>query len=384
LADLDLLHFEQLKSEIQARYLENHIPSDENIANWKGIDIIYFQEDLRKQTKANISEKSFYTYFKASPVLKLPRIDILNLLSIYVGYISWYDFRKNHLFAEEILENYTEETTSEEENSVEIEEKKPIFYDNSTLENKKIEVVAKPEIQLNNTENQTSTSIKSNIESIKRDKKSYKDYFFAAATIVLAIIVGILGFGNAIFGKTYTYNFADADRNSPIQNTLEIKVIKENESPVFFRIAPTKAFIYSTKDEVLKMEISSPFYEDLKISRNLENAPDEETIELKPDDYKMAVYYFSKKDMRDSAEQIKLKRRQLERYISDNAIIYQVFDSEIYGVETLDKQKYITLVTTPTTSLKNLNVIDMTREKGKIVAIKFKIDNDKIIDNENK
>ncbi|PZT98847.1 MAG: hypothetical protein DI622_22445, partial [Chryseobacterium sp.] len=103
MTDLDLLHFEQLKKDVQAQYLEQHTPSFEDISKWKGIDIIYFQEDLRKKAKGNISEKSFYTYFKTSPVTKLPRIDMLNLLSVYTGYESWYDFKKQHLFAGELL-----------------------------------------------------------------------------------------------------------------------------------------------------------------------------------------------------------------------------------------------------------------------------------------
>ncbi|WP_435523649.1 hypothetical protein [Chryseobacterium indoltheticum] len=103
MTDLDLLHFEQLKKDVQAQYLKEYTPSYDEISKWKGIDIIYFQEDLRKKAKGNISEKSFYTYFKSSPVSKLPRIDMLNLLSIYAGYDSWYDFKKNHLFAGELL-----------------------------------------------------------------------------------------------------------------------------------------------------------------------------------------------------------------------------------------------------------------------------------------
>jgi hypothetical protein len=94
LADLDLLHFEQLKQEVQAEYLKNHHPSFDDISKWKGIDIIYFQEDLRRKAKGNISEKSFYTYFKSNPTTKLPRIDMLNLLSMYVDYQSWYDFKR--------------------------------------------------------------------------------------------------------------------------------------------------------------------------------------------------------------------------------------------------------------------------------------------------
>jgi hypothetical protein len=105
LTDLDLLHFEQLKKDVQAQYLKEYTPSYDDISKWKGIDIIYFQEDLRKKAKGNISEKSFYTYFKNSPVTKLPRIDMLNLLSIYAGYDSWYEFKKQHLFAGELLQD---------------------------------------------------------------------------------------------------------------------------------------------------------------------------------------------------------------------------------------------------------------------------------------
>lgn len=93
----------------------------------------------------------------------------------------------------------------------------------------------------------------------------------------------------------------------------------------------------------------------------------------------MAVYYFSIKDIKggnpdEQVALIKQKRNQLENLISSNAVIYQVYDNDTYGIERLDKQKYITLVTTPTTSLKNLNVIEMKKDiKGKIVSIKFKI-----------
>ena len=162
-------------------------------------------------------------------------------------------------------------------------------------------------------------------------------------------------------------------------NTLEIRIIKENESPLLYKIKPGECFYYSTKDKNIKMQISAPFYEYLEVNRNLENAPEEEMIELKPDDYKMAAYYFSIKDVKggNSAEQvalIKQKRNQLESLISNNAVIYQVYDNNTYGIERLDKQKYITLVTTPTTSLKNLSVIEMKKDnKGKIVSIKFKI-----------
>ncbi|OBW40606.1 hypothetical protein AB670_03070 [Chryseobacterium sp. MOF25P] len=383
MTDLDLLHFEQLKKDVQAQYLKEYTPSYDEISKWKGIDIIYFQEDLRKKAKGNISEKSFYTYFKSSPVSKLPRIDMLNLLSIYAGYDSWYDFKKNHLFAGELL---SEEKDLSDDELKELEKtiSSALNLPKTEEEPKKI-VTGNQEnavLQENNTDNQIIEKKQPILESsqiteVKPLKKNHQRAAWIAAASVFVILLGLLGFKDEIFQKTYKYCFTDADRNLNVQRDIEIKVIKENESPILYRIKPGECFIYPTKDKTLKMQISSTVYEDLEVNRNLENAPEEETIELKPDDYKMALYYFSIKDINgeNSEQLIKQKRKQLENLISNTATITQVYDSDIYGLETLDKQDYITLVTTPTTSLKNLNVIEMKKDKGKIVSIKFKISN---------
>jgi len=66
-----------------------------NIAEWKGNEIALFQEDLFATVKGRVSEKWFYTYFKNTPS-KLPRIDMLNVLSAYVGCENWADFKKQH------------------------------------------------------------------------------------------------------------------------------------------------------------------------------------------------------------------------------------------------------------------------------------------------
>lgn len=378
MTDLDLLHFEQLKKDVQAQYLEQHTPSFDDISKWKGIDIIYFQEDLRKKAKGNISEKSFYTYFKTSPVTKLPRIDMLNLLSIYTGYESWYEFKKQHLFAGELL---TEDDNLDEDEIKELEKTVSMSLNLPKTEIPPEKAAFKPQenidLQKSNTENQSvnKKTQTTDLEVQKPKKNFFKKNAWAIITSILILITGVLGFKDTIFQKTYTYCFTDADRAVSVMNTIEIKVIKENESPILYKIKPGECFRYSSKDKNLKLQITAPFYEDLEINRSLENAPEEEMIELKPDDYKMAVNYFSIKDANGNPELLKQKRKQLDNLISNNAIIYQVYDNATYGIETLDKQKYITLVTTPTTSLKNLSVIEMKREKGKIVSIKFKIAN---------
>lgn len=375
MADLDLLHFEQLKSEIQTKYLTNHTPSNENISHWKGIDIIYFQEDLRKIAKGNISEKSFYTYFKSNPATKLPRIDILNLLSVYAGYASWYDFKKNHLFADEILkehesgeEIHTEETESEPENS----ENRP--SDETIVENEA--EISQPEVVLQNSSSDNQELIKNEdflpapqIKEETKVKKFVKKNLWYGISGILALLVGFLGLKDQFISKEYYYTFIDADRNSKINGDLQVKIFKENESPILYTAKPNEPFVYKNpSSKTLVMEVSSPYYKTDRIVRNLETAPESETIELKPNDYAIMLYYYS-----NSKQDIKRKRERLNYLISDNALIYQVYDNDKYGVETLDKQRYITLVTTPTTSLKNLEVIDTQMEKGKIVLIKFRI-----------
>ena len=384
MADLELLHFEQLKAEVQAEYLKNHHPSFEDISKWKGIDIIYFQEDLRKKAKGNISEKSFYTYFKTIPTTKLPRIDMLNLLAIYAGYQSWYDFKKKHLFADEIISENEENSEKEIFESREKEINREAIPENETSEeNKNIftdKIVEKPILQKNIFDNQEIESKK----AIKNQPKNIwisllKQYFWLLSSGVLLAMVLVLIFWQRIFATEYKFTFIDADRNTKIKDIIEIRVLKDKETPIRYMVNSGKeivddeigVFRYPTQSKTLVMEVNSPFYKKDTIYRNLDPARTNETIELEPDVYTQALYYYSTND-------ITKKREELDKIISNNALIYQVYDNESYGLETLDKQKYIGLVTTPTTSLKNFKMIEtkVNPSTKKIVLIKFKIQPD--------
>lgn len=387
MADLDLLHFEQLKAEVQAEYLKNHHPSYDEISKWKGIDIIYFQEDLRKKAKGNISEKSFYTYFKTVPSSKLPRIDMLNLLAIYSGYQSWYDFKKNHLFANEIISDHEKpsEILIADEEKLEISTEKPTESAFSTPEKAipAIEKTTTAEIQPALEETKPSVTTTTSSQRILKNPliSLIKQYFWLISSVVLMTMVLILVFWQRIFATDYKFTFIDADRNTKIKDIIEIRVLKENETPIRYIINSGKdieddelgVFRFPTQSKSLAMEVNSPFYRKDTIYRNLDPARTNETIELEPDVYAQALYYYSTND-------ISKKREELDKIISKNALIYQVFDNETYGVETLDKQKYIGLVTTPTTSLKNFKMIEtkVSPETKKIILIKFKIQPDEI------
>lgn len=346
LQDLEYSYFLSLKTVVQGRYLENHSPAFDDISKWRGIDIIYFQEDLRQKAKGNISEKSFYTYFKNNSQEKIPRIDMLNILANYAGYNSWSDFKK----------------------------KNPIVLEDQlvTSEPRLMEVLPKATESktLNSIDNQAFDEITYNASLSERKLPFYRKYLWLGISIFLFALVLILVFYDNLFYKKYTYTFIDADRNSLIKGRLDVKIIRENESPILFEVEPNSPFIYNTKSKKLTMIISSPFYRTEEIKRDLTNAPETENIELKPNEYAVQLYYYSK-----SIKDFKKKTQQLNKLISDNALIYQVVDSDIYGIETLDKQKYISMVTLPTTSLENLEVIDTQMKNGKIVMIKFRITN---------
>lgn len=355
MADLDLLYFELLKNKVQNEFLKYHTPSEESISLWKGIDIVYFQEDLRKKAKGNMSEKSFYTYFKTMPIKKLPRIDMLNLLCVYSGYSSWYEFKK--------LNQIQPLPTSSLDTDI-IEEKQ---VSNPLIKNEEKSILQKKDNDKQEVKTKTTPKKNQNIWYIK-------PYIWVIATLVLLLTLFGFIFYEKWLTKSYSFKFIDADRNTSINALLDIKILINGESPILQKVKPNDILTYTTKSKKLVMVISSPYYKTDTIYRNLENsplAPAYETIELKPDDYAIMLNYYSKKADVD----VNKKRERLNRLISDQALIYQVFDNETYGVEILDKERYITLMTTPTTSLKNLQMISTQMKNGKIVMIKFRITN---------
>ncbi|WDF47923.1 hypothetical protein PQ459_05435 [Chryseobacterium sp. KACC 21268] len=354
MSEIEFLYFQSLKKAVQDKYLESHSPSFDDISKWKGIDIIYFQEDLRQKAKGNISEKTFYTYFKNNAQEKVPRIDMLNILSVYIGYNSWSEFRKKNPIIDE-KKNAEVSAISVPKEVIRSTQEEPIE-------------IAKPEI---NTNHKITAETKENYNTNPTNQNFLRRYLWLGISLFLFATVLVLVFYDDIFYKKYTYAFTDADRNSSIKGELDVKIIRDNESPILIKVKPNSPFVYETKSKKLKMIISSPFYRTDTVSRDLTSAPDSENIELKPNDYAIQLYYYSK-----SIIDFKKKTSELNRLISDNALIYQVVDSDIYGIETLDKQKYISLVTLPTTSLEKLEVIDSQMKNGKIVMIRFKITDD--------
>lgn len=366
--NLEFIHFQQLKKEIQTEFLKKNTPSEQEMQFWKGIDILFFQEDLRKKTKYSISERSFYNYFKNKNNQKLPRIDTLNLLSQYVGYKSWFEFKKEHLFKNEFLVDVQDLNTQLNE----------VSYPNNSeiiLEDNLFQTQEKQSDPLEKTNDTKPPQQGATFQpSISKNSRWFvldfiKKFLWIIVSFALSMVLTATLFYDHLFVPTYTYCFYDEDRNLPIQANLDIYVLKDKESPIQFNVKKGECFEYKTKDTKLKMIVNSAYYKKDTIFRNLENAPDKEIISLRPDEYAIMLHYYSK-----SIKDLKRKRRELNQLINDNALIYQVFDNDIYGMETLTKEKYITLITLPSTSLENLIVLETKMKNKKIVKIKFKIE----------
>lgn len=86
--------FNLFKKQIITTYLKSN-NGVKDFKKWTGEDIVAFQEDLFAKVNTKVSEKWFYSYFKNEPK-KLPRIDMLNILSKYIDCENWEDFKNKN------------------------------------------------------------------------------------------------------------------------------------------------------------------------------------------------------------------------------------------------------------------------------------------------
>lgn len=327
----DIELFELLKKDITQRFFESNSASSPDISEWKGQDIVTFQEDLFARTKSTVSEKWFYTYFK-SEFKKLPRIDMLNILAQYAGYPNWAAFARSQNNGREM-----EIEPEKEQKTVET----PIPQTEALLTPP---IVASPK------------------------RKSY----WLVSVIFLSILVtlGATAYFSFFYQKTYEFCFIDSDRNTFIKDPIEITILRKDFTPLQL-VTQTGCIQFSSFEDTLHMYVSSPYHKLDTFKINLHQYQNKENIRLEPDDYKVMLRHYSK-----SSQSVKERIKMLNEMIADDALIYQVYDNEYFGVEVLSKKQYINLVSLPTSSLKNFTLIEAERKNGKIVKLKFKIHSD--------
>ncbi len=85
------IYFQELKTTLRNE-VETKLHIRKEFKDWSGGDIQTFQIDLEEKCKSTVSEKWVYLHFKNENE-KLPRLDVLNLLSQYCGFKNWDDFK---------------------------------------------------------------------------------------------------------------------------------------------------------------------------------------------------------------------------------------------------------------------------------------------------
>lgn len=230
----ELIYFEILKKEVVKTLQKTHsVGSD--IENWKGQEIIYLQDDLADKVNGRISEKWFYTHIKANSS-KLPRIDMLNILSEYAGYQNWNDLKSK--FSQE-------------------KSPKKRFISKNIL----IGIV---------------------IGSSLISAKLVIDAFFPADNVYKFCFVDS--------------DLKTTIKNSPIW----IIWMNDNESSMVSKCDSTGCFQFTTEKEKIKFIVRSPYYKPDTITRIVyDKKIREEQILLKTNDYALMIHMFSKSKVKN-------------------------------------------------------------------------------------
>ena len=267
----DVLYFLQLKREVEKVFKTRQPSCDRSIHEWKGQDILNFQEDLQEQVKGRISEKWFYTHMRERENKRLPRIDMLNLLSEYAGYKSWQEFTFQHKAAS----------------------------------------IAEPSLVLGR-----------------------KKWLLPILGVVLAICgMSIWAFSGP--EKSYRFCFKDATTGeSIIDPLLEVALLEDGQSPRKLMCAKKGCLKVKAEAKELRFVVSAPYYHSDTILREMDGSKGSEEIDLRSDDYAMMIHYFSAnkeedwKKRREILGEIFAEHARIFQVSPNNALGMELFNKE--------------------------------------------------------
>lgn len=234
MSDSNKYYFKLLKKEIIQVLKKSNPGVNDEIEDWKGNDIILFQDDLQLKVQNRISEKWFYTHLKADNE-KLPRIDMLDLLSKYAGYTGWNDF---------VVRNKIEQLEGGNNN--------------------------------------------------RKRKLTWLVILLITAISGFAISYKIL----VPTAYDFCFIDADLKKPIQ-NSSIEIILLYPGESPVYTRANNSGCFLLKTNRPQVRMVIKSPYYKTDTITRILNKKMTSEDVQLSTNDYALVIHYFSTSNVAD-------------------------------------------------------------------------------------
>ncbi len=227
--------FQQLKQDVATTARQACPANPSDIRTWKGEDIRCFQDDLAEKVNGRVSEKWFYTHFKADRET-VPRVDMLDLLSRYVGYDSWNHYRQQHF----------------------------------------------PE-----------ASAPAPASSTKRNWIG-----IIGALLLLGGLLG--GYRWTQRPVTYRFCLMNAYNRQPISpDEVSVRVLLEGESPYRLPVDAGGCLTVRTRSERVRLVVRSSYYKNDTLVRVLDKANPTEQVALETDDYAWMLRLFSRADVSD-------------------------------------------------------------------------------------
>jgi hypothetical protein len=194
--------------------------------------------------------------------------------------------------------------------------------------------------------------------------------FIIVPLIILVILILLFTLYKIINTQNYRFTFIDADTGEPILNTrIQADLLLTNESPASYISDYRGNIIIRTDQSKIKLAVNAPCYLEDTIIRIVKKFNRNEQIRLKSDPYALMIQYFSQTNVKAWQN----RREQLDRIISDNAMILQMPDRKAgTGMELYNKQEFIDKITMPSSSLRRIEIINSRYDKNQIVILRFR------------
>jgi hypothetical protein len=200
-------------------------------------------------------------------------------------------------------------------------------------------------------------------------------YFLWVPLIALVVVLALYGMFRLVSTREYTFCFRDADTKEPVTaGRVEVSLLVPGESPVGYLGSTDGCLTLKTGQSQIRMVVRNPYYKTDTVTRTLRKFNPEETVFLHPDDYALMLHYFSRMNVKDWVK----RRAQLDLMFDEGALIMQVHrDLHSQGLELYNKPEFIDMLTMPSATLRQIEVLD-TRYRGeKIVLLRFRVNEKK-------
>jgi hypothetical protein len=190
---------------------------------------------------------------------------------------------------------------------------------------------------------------------------------------VLVISIGTLLFLSYqwLSYKKFRIGFFDVlTREEITGNRINVTILPENGNPSGYLTDSLGYFALKTNERSLKMVVSAPYYKTDTVTCSLKSFEKEVRIGLHSDEFARMILLFSEMNVSEWQK----RRESLKKIIDDQALIYQVGGGRRQmGVELFSREEFIDMLSMPSGSLKNLDVLETKLKNDKIIILRFRV-----------